>query len=216
MVTQARVRFFGWVCLVGGVLQIADGILLVLLFGGHTGKDAPIDDLLLLVVNLCLMGGPLGLLARRAFGSGGTRILGTTGVGITLLGQLCYVVGMSILLLYPSQAYNQANPLINITPAGALLSTLGMLLAGIATLRGKQLRGWQAFAPLAIPLAFVLNVVSQTVFFSVTGPHANPLVAIIVLCFGPMWVLVGYAIQASASTQSVATFTPGRVPSSTY
>jgi len=86
-------------------------------------------------------------------------------------------------------------------PAGAGLSTLGMLLVGIATLTGRQLRGWQAFAPLLIPTAMVLNVVFQALYFLVTGPHPNPLAAIILLCFGPMWVLVGYAIQSSATAK---------------
>jgi len=90
MVSQNRIRLFGWACLVGGILEIVDGILYLLFFGGQAGKDTPTFELLFLVANICLMGGPLGLLARRAFGSGGTGTLGKTGVVVTLLGQLSY------------------------------------------------------------------------------------------------------------------------------
>jgi len=199
MFSQHRIRFFGWACLVGGVLLIVDAVLLLLLFGTQIGKDVPADDLLFLVLNICLMGGPLGLLAQRAFGEGAMGILGKTGVVVTLLGQLCYIAGMSYLLLYPAQAYNHANPLINLTPLAALLSTLGMLLAGIATLRGKQLRGWPAFAPLLVPIGFVLNVVLQVTYSLVTGPHPSPLLPILFFCWGPAWILVGYALQSSAT-----------------
>jgi hypothetical protein len=216
MVSQNRIRLFGWACLVGGILEIVDGILYLLAFGVQTSKDAPILALLLLVANICLIGGPLGLLARRAFGSGVTGIIGKTGVGVTLVGQLCYIVGAVSIILSPAQEFTAHSFISIFLPAGAMLSTLGMLLAGIATLRGKQLRGWLAFAPLLIPIAMMLNAVSQAVFFSVTGPHANPLATIILFCFGPMWVLVGYTIQASAVSPSAATTTPERVQSSAY
>ena len=63
MVSLNRIRFLGWACLVGGILYL-------LLFGGQTGKWTPALDPLFLVANICLMGGPLGLLVRRAFGEG--------------------------------------------------------------------------------------------------------------------------------------------------
>jgi hypothetical protein len=216
MVSQNRLRFFGWVCLVGGILEIVDGLLYLLIFGVQTSKDAPGLALLLLIANLCLMGGPLGLLARRAFGSGVTGIIGKTGVVVTLVGQLCYIAGTVYILLSPAQEFTERSLIYIFLPAGAMLSTLGMLLIGIATLRGKQLRGWLAFAPLLIPLAMGLNAVSQAVFFAVTGPHANPLPTIILFCFGPMWMLVGYAIQASAASPSAAATTPEHVQSSAY
>ncbi len=194
MVSQHRIRFLGWACLAGGVLEIVGGIFYLLLFGPQTNKDLPAFDLLFLVLFICLLGGPLGLLARRAFGSGVPRILGNIGVGITLLGLLSYIVGMIYILLYPAYEWTQG-----FTPAGALFSSLGMLLVGIATLAGRQLGGGQAFAPLLIPIAYVLNVVLQVVYFLVTGPHPNPLLPIILLCFGPAWVLVGYALQSSAT-----------------
>ncbi len=194
MVSQHRIRFFGWACLVGGILEIGSGLLYLLLFGVQASKDTPAFELLFLVANICLMGGPLGLLVRRAFGEGATGILGKTGVVITLLGQVSYIVGAISLILYPAQLPTQ-----HFTPAGAGLSTLGMLLVGIATLTGQQLRGWQAFAPLLIPIAMVLNVGLQLVYFLATGPHPTPLASIILFSFGPMWVLVGYAIQSSAT-----------------
>ncbi len=205
MVSQHRIRFFGWACLVGGALEIVSGILYLLLFGVQTSKWTPALDLIFLVANICLTGGPLGLLARRAFGEGATGILGKTGVAVTLLGLLSYIVWTIDHLLYPVQAFDTGNFFVNLLPAGAGLSTLGMLLVGIATLTGRQLRGGQAFAPLLIPIAFVLNVVFQAVYFLLTGPHPNPLAAILLLCFGPMWVLVGHALQSSATaSQAVA------------
>jgi hypothetical protein len=203
MVSQQRIRFFGWACLVGGALEIGSGILYLLLFGVQTSKWAPALDLLFLVANICLMGGPLGLLARRAFGEGAMGVLGKMGVVVTLLGLLSYIVWTIDHLLSPVQAFATGNFFVNLLPAGAGLSSLGMLLVGIATLTGRQLRGGQAFTPLLIPLAFLLNVVFQAVYFLLTGPHANPEASILLLCFGPMWVLVGYALQSSAT----ATFT---------
>ena|SRR5260370_724034 len=199
MVSQHRVRFFGWACLVGGILEMVMGILYLLLFGGQVSKDAPALELLFLIANICLMGGPLGLLVLRAFGSGGTSIFGKTGVVVTLLGLLSYIVAAMNILLSPAQEFQPGSLIYLFLPAGALLSTLGMLLVGIATLRGKQLRRSASFTPLLIPLGFVLNVGLQLVYVLATGPHQSLLLPIVVLCFGPMWVLVGYALQSSAA-----------------
>ena len=199
MVSQNRIPFFGWVCLVGGVLEVVMGILYLLLFGGQASKDTPALELLFLGANICLMGGPLGLLVLRAFGSGGARILGKTGVVVTLLGLLSYIMAAMYILLYPVQEFHSNSLIYVFLPAGALLSTLGMLLVGIATLRGKQLRGRAAFAPLLIPIGFVLNVGLQMIYVLATGQHQSLLLPIVVLCFGPMWMLVGSAIQSSAT-----------------
>lgn len=192
-----RIHLAGLACLVGGILEVVMGILHLLTNGLATDKPSPVPLLLLfLVLNICLMGGPLGLLACRAFGTGAMGIIGKTGVVVTLLGQLSFIVGMIYIILNPALEYVET-----FTPAGAGFSALGMLLVGIATLAARQLRGGQAFAPLLIPISYTIVLPIQIVLFISKG--LQPLLPINFLFWGLMWALVGYALQSSTVEKQV-------------
>jgi hypothetical protein len=176
-----RSQLLGRACLAGGML-----------FAGLNSLEdlglAQSPPGLLLVIGvvllLCLMGGPLGLLASSAAGSGRTGRTGIIGAIISLMGLLFYLVGV----LYTGLV----DPEMGIFYAlGALLSGVGMLLLGIAVLLAKRLEGWRRFTPLLVGAYYVLMIPIQIVFF--IGPHGRPSATLLAL-WGLTWALLGYAI----------------------
>jgi hypothetical protein len=92
---------------------------------------------------------------------------------------------------------------------GALLSGVGMLPLGIATLMARRLPGWRRFAPLVVGLYYILMIPIQVVFFII--PNGTPSPTLLVF-WGLTWALLGHAIftsvwaaQASSTTQMHAT-----------
>ena len=130
MTTADRANAAGLACLTGGLLWF---LALVRI----PGVDSPPALLVLFALaNLCLLGGPLGLLALRAAGGGWSGRIGLVGAALALLGQLSNIVGMGYILARPAE-----EPVQNFTPLGAVLIGLGMLVLGGAVLRGGTLRG---------------------------------------------------------------------------
>ena len=187
-----RIQFLGLACLAGGLLFA--GLNSIEEFGL---AQLPTNVAFVIGVTLLigLIGGPLGLLALRAAGSGRTGRAGTIGAGIALLGLVSYLVGQ----LYTTLV----DPEMGIFYAlGALFSGVGMLVLGIAVLLARRLRGWQRFAPLLVGGYYALMIPIQIVFF--IGPNGKPSATLLAL-WGLTWALLGYAIYSSARQGRAAT-----------
>jgi len=179
---QARIRWCGIACIIGGLLFFALNLTEVL---GIVQSPGIMFDLLGIVLLLGLMGGPLGLLGLRA---AGRRRMGLIGAIITLLGLLSYLIGVVYIRV--------VDPEMGIFYAlGALLSGVGMLLLGIATLIARRLPSWQRFAPLIVGLYYILMIPIQIMLF--IGPSGQPSATLLGF-WGLTWALLGYAIFANA------------------
>jgi hypothetical protein len=123
------------VCLAGATIQIIYG-LLAIPFGPYTEMDAGWDEILWALVNVGFIAGALGLLFLDV---GRLRWLAVIGAAVSVLASLSRIVASIIIIAEFGED--------TITPfilASILLSVPGMGALGIATLLGKQLRGWQA------------------------------------------------------------------------
>jgi hypothetical protein len=145
-----------------------------------------------IITAICLIGGPLGLLAIGAAGPGWKRTLGTIGAMITLLGLVSYIVGFVYIAFYPDMAFRQ-----RFTPGGSALQALGMTLFGIAVLATRRLRGWRGIVPLLVGLFFPLQLPLQIGVF-LNGKGAPGPSGALLGGWGLLWLLLGYVIWSSA------------------
>src|SRR6266699_1573346 len=145
MHVSPRPRLIGLLCLIGGILQLSDTPL-DLWWSTPTSPVHAVAQGIWGIANLALIGGPIGIIARR-FASPGW--LAMAGVSVTILGNLSQTSGMICYLFLPHSAGGQV-----LTPLGGILITLGMVVLGRATLLGKKLSGWQAWTPLLVGLYF--------------------------------------------------------------
>ena len=82
-------------------------------------------------------------------------------------------------------------------PLGALLTGVGMLLAGIAIVRARRWAGWRRPLPLA---AGCCPIVAMFPVLALTGAPLLPAIAL----WRVLWLLLGLAMQAEAHTTEVA------------
>ncbi|GCF08518.1 hypothetical protein [Dictyobacter arantiisoli] len=186
MPVSPRLRLIGLLCLIGGILQLSD-VPLDLWWSAPTSPLHAVARLIWAIANLALIGGPIGIIARR-FASPGW--LAMAGAGVSILGTLSQASGMIFYLLLPNSGAGQA-----LTPPGGILIALGMVALGRATLLGKKVSGWQAWTPLLVGLYFIAQLILIQIPFFLSKGHLvfAPLVD---LC-GLFWVLLGVVIVRS-------------------
>jgi hypothetical protein len=140
------------------------------------------DELLWACAVVGMIGGVVGLLA---LGGAGPRWIALTGGALAILGCLIRIVTSALLIFRPAPDW-VALILVSI---GLML--VGMTLLGITTLLGKQLRGWRAWTPLAVPVSLLVIAavysIDQFVHFILLGFWGIP------------WLLVGYVVVTQAS-----------------
>ncbi|GHO51131.1 hypothetical protein [Ktedonospora formicarum] len=186
MPVSSRLRLLGMLCLIGGVLQVADTPL-DLWWSDPTSPVHAVARLIWAIANLALIGGPLGIIAHRFVSPGWLTM---AGAGIAILGMLSQASGMISYLVFPDSGAGQI-----LTPPGGILIALGMVVLGIATLLGKMLAGWQAWAPLLVGLYFIAQLaLIQIPFFLGKGLL---IFAPLVDLWGLFWILLGAVIVLS-------------------
>ena len=189
MANLGRVRLSGVACAFGGALWV------VALLAGVFAHDAIYGDAasyrawegLLIVTQALLLVGVLGLAGSGAAGDGW---LGRLGLGIAILGRVAFVIGECRSLI-------QGRDDEVFVPLGALLTGLGMLLAGIGIVRVRRWGGWHRAIPL---LTGVYPFVAMFPFFVLTD---TPPAAAIAL-WGPLWLALGLALRDEASGRELA------------
>jgi hypothetical protein len=135
-----------------------------------------------IVVQLLLLVGVVGL----AFWGVTLGWLGWIGLGITLLGRVVFVLAEIHASILVEDSILQ--------PVGALITAVGMTLAGISVLRTGRWGGWQRFTPLFVG---VYPFLMMFPFVIVTG-EPNILA---ISGWGLAWFLLGYAIWTSVAAE---------------
>ena len=190
MQTSSRTRLLGWVCVVCGALVAIAGFLLDSQAAGAVTADtatARFANGLFGVAVLGLMGGVLGLWSLRVGGSGWLPRAATV---VALVGLLLWTVGG--LYLTTDASADQV-----LTPAGGLVSSVGMIALGIAVLRAGVLSGWRRLVPLLVGAWFFVQLPLQVAFF--IGVRGSPSYAVLLGVFGALWALIGHVVQSYAS-----------------
>ena len=106
-----------------------------------------------LVAQLLLL---VGLVDLRAVRPDAGRRLGRIGFGVAVVGRVVFVAAELVALV--DGAESEA-----VLPVGALLTAIGMVLVGIATVRAGAWAGWRRYTPLAVgvyPFLFMFPLVA--------------------------------------------------------
>ncbi len=184
-----RTRFLGLVCLVCGLLVGVSGFLLDSQAAGSVTADtitARFANGLFGVAVIGLMGGVLGLSSLRV---GGVGWFPQTATVVALIGLLLWTIGG--LYLTTNASADQV-----FTPAGGLISSIGMIMYGFSAIRAKVLNDWRRFVPLLVGGWFFVQLPLQVIFF--IGVQGSPSYTMLLGVFGVLWALVGYVVESFA------------------
>lgn len=176
------------ISLAGGTIQFVYGLLAILF--PYPEILASRFELLFALANVGMIGGIVGLLALDV---ARPRALGVGGGALAILGHVIRIALSVSLMLRPVSPGEDAKVDAAI-PASITLMFLGIGLLGIATLRGKRLTGWQAWAPLLVLAAGIITgatfSIDKFVHFILLG-----------LFSALPWLLVGSIVFRQASTR---------------
>jgi hypothetical protein len=189
MANESRIRQAGIACAIGGALWV------IVLMAAVVAPDTVYNNAagfrvwegLLIVVQALLLVGVVGLAWSGAAGNGW---LGRIGLGIALLGRVSFLVGEIV-------SFATGTEDGTFIPLGALLTGVGMVLAGIAVMRARRWDGWQRFLPL---LAGLYPFVAMFPLFAVASEP--PLLSIAL--WGVVWVPLGLALSEKVGTTAPA------------
>jgi hypothetical protein len=131
------------------------------------------------VAQVCLL---VGLVAFRRSGAAGRTRAAAIGVSAALLGTSLILVGHLASLPIRDESIHATWPQIvgGVYGAGTVLTAIGFLLAGRATLQSRIWRGWRRFTPLATGICAVALIGLQV---TAALPFA---VGVYALCFAAL------------------------------
>ena len=142
-----RVRMAGTVYAVGGILWFVVATWVAARYGGDPPPGSGgfyLSEVGWLVVGLLLLVGVFGLWWSGAVG--GSRF-GAVAFGVAVLGHALFVAAE----IHGTVVGATSGALLG---GAALLSALGFVLVGIATIRARRWQGWARFMPLLTGLYF--------------------------------------------------------------
>ena len=179
--------------LVGAVVT---GLAVVYTAGLLLGMPDP--DWAYLARGLIHLGELATLVALGLSGAAGTGLLGRLGIGVGVLGALLLAVAEVTTLSAPATSEG----LFAVAPA---LVGLGLVLAGIATVRAGTWAGWRRWVTLALGV-YVFVVLTPLIIAS-GGPPAVPAVAGL-LGWQVLWVLIAVAVLVETRRAALSSPTP--------
>lgn len=179
--TNERTRLFGVLGMLGGLAYVIAGII-----EGATGNEEHLAVLSL--VGVWALGAIAGLVAIGLLGVAGSGLLGRIALGMMVL---AYAVIVLDAILIAAEVYTLQES-VPYTLA-RLVTLVGMLLLGIATVAAKRWAGWRRFAPFALlvlmPVTLVISGVLDQAYIPLFGA-------------GLAWLVIGYAIWSTPSEQA--------------
>lgn len=183
MKKEERIRLAGIACAGGGALWVL--LLMADVLAPQTVRGSATSyrgwEALLILVQALLLVGVAGLAWSGATGAGW---LGRIGLAIALLGRTSFLLGE-----IRSIAQGSDDDLL--VPLGALLTAMGMVLAGIAVVRARRWVGPRRYLPLATG---IYPFVAMFPVLAITGEPPTPMIAL----WGILWLLLGLALHAEA------------------
>lgn len=181
MANTGRIRMAGSVGAVGGALWV------IVLMAEVVAHRAVYDSTAgYRVWEALLLVGVVGLAWSGAAGAGW---LGRIGLGLAFLGRTSFLLG-------ELRSFIQGSDDGLFVPLGALVTGLGMLLVGIATVRARRWGGWHRIMPL---LTGLYPFVAMFPILAITGEPPAPMIAL----WGLLWLLLGLALHAEAGAARV-------------
>lgn len=136
--------------------------------------------------SVLLAAAPVAVYATAVAGRG---LLARAGLALSLAARVVFLVGMVGVLAEPATEATQSA-----TPIAALLTTLGMGLLGVATLRAHVWHGWRAWSVLGVAVFFVVQAPVQAIAF--IGATGDPSYAVLAL-WGLPWLALAWALATA-------------------
>lgn len=181
-----RVRVAGTSCFIGGLVWLG-GLLASGALGGDDvlAQNRPLFLILeacYLLADVLILVGLVGL-----WWAGATRSrLGRVGLMLALLGRVAFIAAELVFVVQGGD---------DLLPVAAIVSTLAMLLVGIATLIEQRWGAWQRFAPL---LVGVYPFVAMFPFVILASPNM-----VAIAGWGACWALLGVAMRTAGGMSAV-------------
>lgn len=131
----------------------------------------------------------VGLVGFSRAAVAGTGRAARVGPGLAVAGTAVLVVAELLSIPVAGQRVDDTGPgLVGACfGLGTLLSALGFLLAGVATLRARRWTGWRRLSPLVTGLWLVVMI----------GLVGTPLLAVAVTVYGVLLTVVGLALASA-------------------
>ncbi len=162
----------------GGVLWVTAALV-----GGEDGTARfYVAEVVWLLAQLALLAGTLLLWKARPHGE---RRLGGAGFALASAGRVVFVAAEALALATGKTAEE-------LLPLAALLTAVGLVLAGVAVARERRWTGWATFAPLAVGVFPFLAMFP----FAASDADGPPVVSMVV------WGLAFAALGLAASEQA--------------
>jgi len=179
MSSSNLIRWGGIAAMLSGVAFIADGLnILAVVYAD--GARWPV---LIIVALLLALGGLMGFhtLQKQNYG-----LIGLAGFWTVVIASLAQILGLTVGLA----GAGSAALLLLVMPVGYLVTCVGFVLYGVATLQARVLPRWCGLA------------------FIIAGPFSIILVGFGKLLFGLVWLALGYVLW---SWRGTAAEQPARV-----
>ena len=183
MTSTESIRRAGIACALGGLLWFLTLMVDVAATDviHHSAGHFRLWVATLLLMQLLLLVGLLGFARSGAVGAGW---LGRIGLGLALLGRAMFVLAEVQLFI----EVDDYTPLLTL---GAVVTAIGMLLAGVAVLRAGRWASWRRFTPF---VAGLYPFIAMFPLFAATGERPTVMVAL----WGVSWLLLGMALHVEA------------------
>lgn len=189
--TTTFVRRAGVVGAVGGALTAVSGLVVAGIV--QPASDVPTDMWsdpwspdALIPVSLLFAGlhalVAVGLLGLAGSGAAGDGRSGRVGVAVAIVGTVVLLVAELASIPIAGHRDDETGPGIvsAVFGIGTLLSAVGLLVAGVATVRAARWQGWRRFAPLAtgVALTVLLGLVMTPALAAGIGLYGVGILAI--------------------------------------
>ena len=193
--TEPGIRFGGRMGLSGGAHLVVCGILAFIWGSSHPHPTGlMMFTSLWLTAFLCILVMFRTLFVMRIMGDRGRWLL-----IVPAMGALTYIVADVQIMMSGNQP--AAVPMLR---NAALLTAIGMLMCGIATVMAGRWQGWRRFTPLLVGLYPLL------VMFPFATLYGGEPGGMIVGIWGVPWLLLGYALLSLAPAKASAGSVPVR------
>jgi hypothetical protein len=180
-VNRQHTNAYGALPILGSILQFIAGVGVQ----NRSGEFSPQWAVALFLIG-CLLLIP-GVLGIRAAGAYKNSRAGKAGTLLTIIGQVTWAAGAIYILINPAQEWDQP-----LTPLGAMLSSLGMILIGVSVIRAGVWTDWRRFAPILVPAYYFLFVLPLQ--FLVFIPKTDDVNFYLLGTWYLTWSVVGVAL----------------------
>lgn len=212
MTTISRIRTAGVAGAVGGALTLVSGVVVqaVVVPGSTVPPDAwsfpwtasalvPISSVYCLLHALVL----IGIIGFGASGVAGAGRAARVGCILAAVGTAVLAAAELASIPFAEAPLSAAGPAVvgTVFGAGTALTAVGLIIAGVTTIRARRWSGWRRYVPVA----------TGGWTAALVGLVMTPAIAVAIGVYGALLTLLGVALATDPSGARITAAGPGRV-----